>query len=183
MKMGTRGFLRARRAGSQAASAQADVVDYSDHPLCGRWLVMADWPSPASPQVPVPSLYTADGTVVLAFPVSQTGAEGVVFYGGGVGVWEPYDESTGHFTVIQTISDIDGTFLSSVTIDGHPHVNEDGNSFIDDGSLVTVTIRDASGAVVMEIPPGVTGRPVTGVRMGVGAPGFPGDDPDATPVS
>lgn len=173
----------AMTAGNHSAQAQAESVDYSDHPLCGMWLAMANPPLADGPQIPVPSLYAADGTVTLAFPVSQTGAEGVVFYGGGIGVWEPYDESTGHFTVIQTISDIDGTFLSSVTIDGHPHVNDDGGTFMDDGSLVTVTIRDVSGAVVVVVPPGTPGRPVTGIRMGVGTPGFPGDDPDATPVS
>ncbi len=170
-------------AGNQSVSAQAKSVDYSDHPLCGIWLAMANPPLDESPQIPVPSLFAADGTVVLAFPASQLGANGVVFYGGGVGVWEPYDESTGHFTVVQTNSDNEGTLLSTTTIDGHPHVNDDGNSFIDDGSLVTVTIRDAGGEVVMVVPPGITSRPVTALRMGVGVHGFPGSDPEATPVS
>ena len=98
-----------------------------------------------------------------------------------MGLWEPYDEQTGHFTAVQAIADMTGKLIGSVTIDGHPHVNEDGMTFIDDGSLVTVTIRDAAGAVVTVVPPGTPGRPVTAVKMRVGNPGFPGEE-SATPV-
>jgi len=168
--------------GSQAA--RAEPVDYSDHPLCGVWLAMANPPLPESPQIPVPSIFAADGTVVLSFPLSQLGPNGVQFSSAHVGVWEPYDEQTGHFTATQSISDIEGTLISTVTVDGHPHVNADGQSFIDDGSLVTVTIRDAAGAEIAVVPPGTPGRPVTGWRMGVGAPGFPEGIPEAaTPAS
>ena len=54
-------------------------------------------------------------------------------------------------------------------------------SFIDDGSLVTITIRDAANAIVMVVPPGTPGPPVTAIKMRVGNPGFPGEE-DATPV-
>ncbi len=168
--------------GGQAA--RADLVDYSDHPLCGVWLAMANPPLPESPQIPVPSIFAADGTVVLSFPLIQLGPDGVQFNSAHVGVWEPYDEQTGHFTATQSISDIEGTLLSTVTVDGHPHVNEDGQSFIDDGSLVTVTIRDATGAEIAVVPPGTPGRPVTAVRMSTGVSGFPGNAPgEGTPVS
>lgn len=170
--------------GSHAATAQDEPVDYSDHPLCGTWLAMANPPLPENSQIPVPSIFAADGTVMLSFPVCQLGPNGVQFNSAHVGVWEPYDEQTGHFTAIQSISDIGGTLLSTVTIDGHPHVNADGQTFIDDGSLVTVTIRDASGAEVAVVPPGTPGRPVTAVRMSPGISGFPGNAPgEATPVN
>ena len=74
-----------------------------------------------------------------------------------------------------------GHLVGSVTIDGHPKVSEDGMSFTDDGSLVTVTIRDAAGEVVMVVPPNTDGPPVTAIKMRVGNPGFPGDE-NATPV-
>jgi hypothetical protein len=51
-------------------------------------------------------------------------------------------------------------------------VSEDGETLIEDQSLVMVTIRDAAGTVLQEIP-GAGSPPVTGVRMGVGAPNFP----------
>ncbi len=164
--------------------AQAESVDYSDHPLCGMWMAMANPPLEESPQIPVPSLFAADGTVVLSFPVSQLGPNGVQFNSAHVGVWEPYDDQTGHFTAVQAISDIKGTLMSTVTVDGHPHVSADGHAFIDDGSLVTVTIRDATGAAIAVVPPGTPGRPVTAVRMSPGVSGFPGNAPgEATPVS
>ena len=170
--------------GSRAAAAQAEPVDHTGHPLTGMWLAMANPPLPESPQIPVPSIFATDGTVVLSFPLIQLGPNGVQFNSAHVGVWEPYDEQTGHFTATQSISDSEGTLISTVTVDGHPHVNPDGQSFIDDGSLVTVTIRDATGSVIAVVPPGTPGRPVTAVRMSTGVSGFPGNAPgEGTPVS
>jgi hypothetical protein len=155
----------------------------ADHPLMGMWLAMANSPrQDLDPQFPAPSLFAADGTVILGFVPAQIGMEGELQYTGSpMGVWEPYDEQTGHFTAVQVLADKIGVLAGTVTIDGHPKVSEDGNSFIDDGSLVTVTIRDPAGAVVAVIPPSTDGEPVTAFRMRVGLPGFPGDD-DATPV-
>ena len=155
----------------------------ADHPLMGMWLAMAN---PArrgqDPQFPAPSLFAADGTVILGFVPAEIGMEGEIQYTGSpMGVWEPYDEQTGHFTVVQVLADKTGTLAGTVTIDGHPKVSEDGTSFIDDGSLVTVTIRDPAGAVVTVIPPNTDGPPVTAIKMRVGNPGFPGEE-DATPV-
>jgi hypothetical protein len=155
----------------------------ADHPLMGMWLAMAN---PArrgvDSQFPAPSLFAADGTVVLGFVPAEIGMSGdIQFPGSPMGVWEPYDERTGHFTAVQAIADKTGALIGSVTIDGHPKVSEDGLSFIDDGSLVTVTIRDPTGAVVTVVPPSTDGPPVTGIKMRVGNPGFPGEE-DATPV-
>jgi hypothetical protein len=163
-------------------SGAAQGMTTADHPLTGTWLAMANPARPESPQTPVPSLFNADGTVVLGFVPADINMDGDIQYvGPAIGVWEPYDEQTGHFTAVQPLADKSGAFAGSVTIDGHPHVNEDGMSFIDDGSLVTITIRDPSGAVVMTVPPGSPGRPVTATKMRVGVPGFPGEE-DATPV-
>jgi hypothetical protein len=154
----------------------------ADHPLTGMWLAMANSGRPEDPQFPAPSLFAADGTVVLGFVPAWVGMDGEVqIVGSPMGVWEPYDEQTGHFTAVQAIADTSGTLVGSVTIDGHPQVSEDGLSFVDDGSLVTVTIRDAAGDVVMVVPPGTPGRPVTAVKMRVGIPGFPGEA-NATPT-
>jgi len=168
--------LVATRGGAQEAMSTAD------HPLTGLWLAMANPARAEDPQVPVPSLFAADGTVVLGFVPAEIGMDdNVQFVGSALGVWEPYDERIGHFTAVQTLADMTGKLVGSVTIDGHPLVGEDGATFVDDGSLVTVTIRDAAGAVVTVVPPGTFGRPVTAVKMRVGNPGFPGEE-NATPV-
>jgi hypothetical protein len=154
----------------------------ADHPLMGVWLAMANAPRrDQDPQYPAPSIFAADGTVVLAFVPAQINMQGdLQFTGNPMGVWEPYDEQTGHFTAVQVLADKDGHLAGSITIDGHPKVNADGMSFTDDGSLVTVTIRDPSGKVVNTIPP-TKGTPVTAIKMRVGNPGFPGEEM-ATPV-
>jgi hypothetical protein len=165
------------------SSRAAQATSTADHPLMGMWLAMAN---PArrgqDPQFPAPSLFAADGTVILGFVPAEIGMEGELQYTGSpMGVWEPYDEQTGHFTAVQVLADKTGKLIGTVTIDGHPKVSADGTSFIDDGSLVTVTIRDPAGSVIAVIPPSTGGPPVTAIRMQVGLPGFPGEE-DATPV-
>jgi hypothetical protein len=160
------------------AAAQDTATNLANHPLAGTWLAMANPPLPDSPQVPVPSFYGSDGSVLLMFPLSQLGPQGVVFGAAGVGTWEADGERRGHFTAVQVTSDANGTFTGTTTIDGYPVVSEDGQTFIDDGSKAIVTIRDSSGAIIQEIT-GVFARPVTGMRMGPGVPGFPMATPEA----
>jgi hypothetical protein len=160
----------------------APMLSTADHPLTGMWLAMANPVRDDGPPFPAPSLFAADGTVVLGFVPAAIGPDGQVqFPGSPMGVWEPYDERTGHFTAVQAIADATGKQVGSVTIDGHPEVSEDGTSFVDTGALVTVTIRDAAGKIVTVIPPAPTPRPVTAIKMRVGNPGFPGEE-NATPT-
>lgn len=165
-----------------SSTRAAQTMSLADHPMTGVWLAMANPPLPDDPQVAAPSIFGADGTVLLSVPITQAGQQGVQFNSPYVGIWEAYDERTAHFTAVQMLSDASGAYLGTVTVDGHPKVSEEGLTFVDDGSLVTVTIRDAAGAVVVVVPPGTPGRPVTGIKMRVGNPGFPGAE-DATPVS
>jgi hypothetical protein len=159
----------------QVHRASAQATDLSSHPLTGTWLAMANPPLPDDPQFPAPSLFAADGTVLLVFPTTQVGAQGPFFNAPVMGVWEADSDRRGHFTAVQLMSAADGTVLGSVTIDGYPEVSEDGQTLIDDGSRVMITIRDAAGAIVDQVMPTgqPSGRPVTAVRMAVGAPGFP----------
>jgi hypothetical protein len=164
------------------AVAQDAAVDLSGHPLAGMWMAMANPPLPDDPQFPVPSLFAADGTVLLIFPTTQVGPQGVVFNSPIMGRWEADSDRRGHFTAVQLQTDANGALVGSVTIDGYPEVNEDGQTFIDDGSRAVTTIRDATGAIVQEIS-GEFDRPVTAIRMGVGSPGFPDGEMAATPTA
>lgn len=154
------------------AAAQEAATDLANHPLTGTWLAMANPALPDDPQFPAPSLFTADGVVLLVFPTTQVGPQGVVFNAPAMGTWEADGDRRGHFTAVQLQSDANGVFLGSVTIDGYPEVSEDGQTFADDGSRAVITIRDAAGAIVQEVS-GVFDRPVTAIRIGVGSPGFP----------
>jgi len=168
----TAGLTSAFAVGRTTLAQDATPVTLANHPLTGTWLAMANPPLPDDPQIAAPSLFGADGTVLLMFPLTQKGPQGVQFNSAMVGTWEADSERRGHFTAVQILSDADGAFLGSVTVDGFPEVSEDGQTFIDDGSRVMVTIRDAMGAVVQQMP-GTGARPVTAIRMGPGAPGFP----------
>ena len=153
-------------------AAHGKKVDYSRHPLTGMWLAMPNPALPENPQFPAPSLFTADGFTIFIFPLTDLGPQGTIFQTGFTGTWEPDGPQRGHFTGVQLLSDANGTFTGSVTVDGYPVVSEDGQPFIDDGSKVVVTIRDPSGAVVASFP-GAGSRPVTAIRMSPGNPGFP----------
>ena len=161
-------------AGPIAAQGESDTL--ADHPLAGTWMAMANPPLPDDPQFAAPSHFGADGSVLLIFPPTQVGPQGLQHVSDYVGTWEADGERRGHFTAVQALSAPDGAFVGTITVDGYPVVSEDGQTFIDDGSLVMVTIRDARGAIVDRFP-GAGARPVTAIRMGPGSPGFPEASP------
>ena len=157
---------------SSAQEAASDAM--ANHPMVGAWMASTQFG-------PAPGVFFADGTVVITVPATQTGPQGVTFVSSEVGTWEPISERGIHFTAVQLHSDANGTYTGSVTIDGHPTASEDGQSFVDDSPETGPTIRDSAGNV-LDVVRG--GPPVTGVRMGVGAPGFPeGITEAATPAA
>ncbi|MDQ3540216.1 MAG: hypothetical protein M3440_05965 [Chloroflexota bacterium] len=169
--------LGSRLAG---ASAGAQTGSVADHPLIGIWMAMVTLPSAPDVAVAVPSIYSADGSVLLVFPVSQVGPNGVQLKSVSVGTWEAVDERRGHFTAVQSLTDVDGNYLGSMTIDGYPAVSEDGQTFEDQSPDALITIRDAANAIVATVEGG-SPNPVLGIRMGAGNPGFPEIPGEATP--
>ena len=144
-----------------AQEAPSDVM--ATHPMVGAW--MATTPSGLAP-----GIFFPDGTVIIVVPVTGNSPLGTTFVSAQPGTWEPVSERGIHFTGVQLHSDANGTYIGSITIDGHPVVSEDGQSVLDDSPETSATIRDAQGTV-LDVLRG--GPPVTGVRMGVGAPGLP----------
>jgi hypothetical protein len=63
--------------GARGAHA-AQEMSTADHPLMGMWLAMANPPRAEDPQVPVPSLFAADGSVVLGFVPAAIGMDGTI---------------------------------------------------------------------------------------------------------
>jgi hypothetical protein len=55
----------------------------------------------------------------------------------------------------------------------------EGQTMVDDAPETTITVRDAAGNVVDVAKPFPGSPQATGIRMGVGAPGFP----EATPTA
>jgi hypothetical protein len=152
------------------ATAQNDPTDLSDHPLTGVWLGTTHWPDPRGPEYVGPGVFGADGSVQLFLPVGIPGEQGVQFTTPSVGTWQAEGDRGGYFTAVQSLSDATGAFVGTTTIEGHPVVSDDGKTFLDDGTRVVVTLRDAHHTVLNVIE---GGPPVTGTRMGSGSPGFP----------
>jgi hypothetical protein len=124
------------------------------HPLAGTWLV--NTPGGLSP-----ATFAADGSVTLGVPPSYVDpALGTVFQGPALGSWEPDGERRGHFTVVQTLSDANGTYLGTVLFEGYPEVSADGQRFGGD-TPQRVIVRDAANNVtfdqVIPMEPEVTG--------------------------
>lgn len=154
------------------APAQATGA-LADHPNVGVWLV-------DSPIGRALAVYSADGSVVTALAASQAGRQGVMFASTQVGTWEATGERSTHLTVVQLLSDGAGAYAGSVTVDAFQDVSADGQSFVS-GEGTSATIRDAADRIIDVV---TGGPPATGVRMGVGAPGFPEGTPTAaTPGS
>jgi hypothetical protein len=149
--------------GRIAAAQEAPSEAMANHPMVGAW--MASTPSGLAP-----GIFFPDGTVIIVVPVTGNGPLGTTYVSTQPGTWEPVSERGIHFTGVQLHSDANGTYVGSITIDGHPIASEDGQSFVDDSPESGPTIRDAQGTV-LDVLRG--GPPVTGVRMGVGAPGLP----------
>jgi hypothetical protein len=158
----------------QAAAQDATPDAMANHPIVGAWMVT----TPIGPSLAV---FFADGINIQGLQASQAGPLGVTFVGPQVGVWEPTGPRSVHFTGVQWHSDATGTLVGTVTIDGYPTVSEDGQTLLDDNPESGPTIRDAAGTI-LDVLRG--GPPVTGVRMGVGSPGFPEASPEAgTPAA
>jgi hypothetical protein len=173
--LGAGGLGLALAAGGRSAAAQEAATEMANHPIVGAW-------NATTPGGPAPGIFFPNGIALMTPQATQAGPNGVTFVTGQIGVWEPVDARGAHFTGVQIHSDAEGTYVGSVTIDGYPVVSEDGRSLLDDQSRGTITIRDATGAILQEIAT-AGAPPVTGTRMGVGAPGFPAAAPEtATPA-
>jgi hypothetical protein len=162
---------------ARGATAQDASAEIASHPIVGAWRA-------STPGGPSLVIFHPDGTATFAdAPTAADPALGLVNQGLGVARWELTGKRSVHFTATALRSDATGVFLGFVTVDGYPEVSEDGRTHQDDQSQVTITVRDADGAIVQEIA-AAGAPPVSAYRMSVGDPGFPVEVPgSATPTS
>jgi hypothetical protein len=173
------GVVTGALAISRSTTAQeATPSAMANHPIVGAWLVM----DPSDPLNTRPAIFAADGTMTIGYvPASCREPErGVVLQGTAIGVWEPTGERGVHLTYVQSLSDLNGAYLGTLTRDAYPEVSDDGQSFRDDGTQVHITVRDAANTIVNEAGGGgaeAATRQVHAIRMRVGNPGFPEGTP------
>lgn len=149
----------------------ANNVSLADHPLKGLWLARVNLPSNPGAAVNVPSVFSSDGTVMMMFPVTENAGSRVRLKGMAIGMWEPLDFQSAHFTVVQVVSDSDGNYEGTVTIDGYPKVHPGGLTFEDNNESSHLTVRDAIDVVAEELS-GALASSMLGNRMSAGNAGF-----------
>src|SRR5688572_19482920 len=135
------GALAVRRT---TTAQEATPSAMANHPIVGAWLVM----NPSDPLDTRPAIFAADGTMTVGCVPSYADPErGVVLEGTAIGVWEPTGERSVHLTYVQALSDLNGTYLGTLTRDAYPEVSDDRKSFRDDGTRVHITVRDAANTI------------------------------------
>jgi hypothetical protein len=151
-------------------SAAAQEPDHASHPMVGAWLVRT------LDGAVGPGYFHPDGTFVHSGSPVSVGPDGTVSYMSPQnGLWEPDPENERgvHFTSIQSTFDMTGSYTGTWTIDGFPIASDDGETFGDDWARSTVTIRDATNAVIAVLGNDGSLPVIAGVRMHVGEPVFP----------
>ncbi len=138
------GLGHLNRAAAQEATpdAMTRMMAMASHPIVGAWLVLNPTPGPA--------IFAADGTITLGVaPNYLDPTLGLTFQGPLLGAWEPVSERGVHFTAMQVLTDADGTYVGTFTIDAHPVVSADGQRFTDTGQTRFI-VRDATNAIVSD---------------------------------
>ena len=143
---------------ARGAFAQEETGDLAGHPLTGTWAAL-------TPGGVVPQIHGADGSFIAAFPPNYVDAAlGLTFQGPALGRWEADGERTGHFTMIQALSDANGTYVGTFQLAADLEAGTDGQTWSGTKSA-HIIMRDAANNVLVdeEIP---FDSPVTGTRIG-----------------
>jgi hypothetical protein len=171
--LGATGLGLALAATTHHTTAQDATAEMAKHPLVGTWL------AGRTPDGLTVTHWGPDGNMTTNLGANSNGGFIVPGPGGtltytnhAMGTWEPVSERGIHFTFTDAVFDATGASVGTGTVDGYPVASEDGQSFWDDGTQVTVTLRDATGAVTQVLGPGLEGSGIGGVRMAPGKPGY-----------
>jgi hypothetical protein len=159
--LGVTGLGVALAATTHYASAQeATPAAMAGHPLVGTWAVMA-------PDGVIPQIHGPDGSVVVSSPLSYVDPMlGLTFRSPALGRWEADGERSGHFAVLEALSDPSGAFIGTLLFEGGIEVSADGQTWVGGGSTpLRVIVRDAANNVTFDqVLSG--GPPVTATRIG-----------------
>jgi len=120
------------------------------HPLVGAWRVAVEVPgAPAGTNL---ATFSADGTVVVAFPTPSPAAPGqtrkVEFWSAALGSWSPSGERGAAMTFVSLGADEAGTPIGSHTIAATVEVAADGASW---QGPFTIVITSAEGAALASV--------------------------------
>lgn len=163
---GSLGLFASRVA---TAGASVPLSSLPDHPLTGLWLSHIALTAEGDQTAAVPAFFGADGSAMLVYPCVEAGQNGTQIRGLAIGTWAPIDHNAARFTAVEVCYGADGSYQGTRTYDGYPVVSDDGTSFTVKNEFDVLTVRDAGNAIVQSH---LGRRPMTGVRMAPGNPGF-----------
>ncbi len=158
--LGVGGIGLALAATARPATAQEGAGDLAGHPLVGTWAVMA-------PDGVIPQTHGPDGSVVVSSPPSYVDPMlGLTFRSSALGRWEADGERSGHFAVIEALSDASGAYIGTLLFEAGIEVSADGQTWVGGGSTpLRVIVRDVANNVTFDqVLSG--GPPVTATRIG-----------------
>lgn len=168
-------------------SGSGEVVNAANHALTGRWLSRVALPSRPDVAVAVPTFFGTDGTVMMIFPGMEAEKRGIQVRGVALGCWDAVSADLGHFTAVQVLANLEGSYIGTVTIDGYAQIDEDGTGFTVRSEDNLFVVRDQADAVIEQLVASAD-YPMSGFRMRVGNAGFavaaaaPAGVPEVAPV-
>jgi|SwirhisoilCB2_FD_contig_31_8434233_length_955_multi_5_in_0_out_0_1 hypothetical protein len=166
--LGAGGLGLAALTVSSPASAQDASADMADHPMVGTWLA-----GRAPNDIGVAHLSSAGLMYTNTGPTIGVGPDGKIVYSDApVGSWVPVSERGVHFIFTHRTYDEAGALTGYGSVEGYPEASEDGMTFWDEGTQVTVTLMDPNGTVTQVIGPGLTDAAIGGVRLIPGKSGY-----------
>ncbi len=159
--LGIGGGVRHTTAGAQSSEMES-------HPMVGTWLVGQ------APNDLVVTHVSPDGNFFVNGPNISVGADGALggFGDPPMGSWVPVNDREIHFVFTNRTYDATGAHTGYFSVEGYPVASEDGMSLWDDGTRVTITVRDPNGVVVETIGPGLEGAAISGMRLVPGKSGY-----------
>jgi hypothetical protein len=118
----TSAFASAFALGRPTMAQEATPDALAGHPLVGTWAVM-------TPGGVVPQIHGPDGSIIAAFSPNYVDPTlGLTFQGPALGRWESTGARSGHFTVIQALSDANGVYIGTFQFEADPEVSADGQT-------------------------------------------------------
>jgi hypothetical protein len=166
--IGTGGLGLVLATGARQVDAQDAAADMASHPMVGTWL------SGRAPDDIGVAHLSSDGLMYTnTGPTIGVGPDGKIFYSDApVGSWVPVSERGVHFIFTHRTYDETGALTGYGAVEGYPEASEDGMTFWDEGTQVTVTLMDANAVVTQVIGPGLTDAAIGGVRLIPGKSGY-----------
>jgi hypothetical protein len=149
-------------ARQESQGDRANVLPPTAHPIIGSWLATMGGQTGRM-------TFGADGSVKANLAPLQYSAPGAFQASPAIGAWEEIGETGATLTVVQRFWDErSGASVGTATITGYVAIDPAGTTLTDDGTLTTITLRNAEGSIVSVEAADANAPFLTATRLAVG---------------